>query len=140
MPAVGALDDPAARLSVDDAQQRRLATASDVRDDPSLAYLAFGVRVVVALVQTKVDRAARSARRPDDHGVEGGSRHPLVVNVGAGDLYGERDAASIREDVTFDTFLRAIRGVRSSVIPPFGAFTIALSRLDHFHAIPRTAS
>ena len=51
MPTIGALNDPAAWFSVDNTEQWGLAAAADVGHDASCSNLAFGVRVVVALVE-----------------------------------------------------------------------------------------
>jgi len=87
-----------------------------------------------------MNRSSRTAMRLEDHSIEGGSRHPLVVHVRAGDHYAKRDAARVRDDVAFDAFFPAIRRIGTREIPPLGALTIVLSRLAHFQAIPRTAS
>lgn len=49
--AVGALDDPAPRLSANTSEERLLSSSTDVRDDPTTANGSFRVRIVVALVQ-----------------------------------------------------------------------------------------
>jgi hypothetical protein len=140
VPSVGALDDPAARLALNAPQQRLLPAASDVRNDPAGSDRRLGVWVVVALVEAEVLGAARAARRTSDHRVERLADEPLVVDVGAGDLGGQRDTPTIGQDVAFDAAFRAIRGVRASEVPPFGAFTMALSSEDHFHWTPRLRS
>ena len=140
VPGVGALHDPPARLALNAAQQRLLPAASDVRDDPAGSHGRLGVRVVVALVQAEVLGAAWAARRASDHRVEGLADEPLVVDVGAGDLGGQRDTPTVGQNVAFDAAFRPIRGVGASEVPPFGAFTMALSSEDHFHWMPRLRS
>jgi hypothetical protein len=62
------------------------------------------------------------------------------VDVGSGDRHPKRHSAAIGEHVTLDTFFGSIRRVGTRQIPPFGAFTIALSRLPHCQSMPRVAS
>ena len=75
VPTVGALDDPAPGDHPHAAQEGRLATASDVRDDPPMAHGGFRVGVVVALVQAQMRRPSRAPR-----GVE----YDRVKHVGCG--------------------------------------------------------
>ena len=140
VPGVGALHHPAARLALHAAEQRLLAAAPDVRRDPASPNGSLRVGVVVALVEAEVPRSARAARRAHDHRVERLGDEPLVVDVGAGDLGGQRDAAPIRQDVAFDAAFRAVRRVRPGEVPPCGAFTMALSSEDHFHWMRRLRS
>lgn len=51
VPAVRALDEPAARLAFRASKQRRLAPTSDVRHDAAGANSGLAVLVVVALVE-----------------------------------------------------------------------------------------
>jgi hypothetical protein len=140
VPSVGALHNPAARLALHPAEQGLLAAAPDVGRDPASPNGSLRVGVVVALIEAEVHRATRAARRSHDHRVERLGDEPLVVDVGAGDLGGQRDAAAVRQDVAFDAAFRAIRRVRAGEVPPFGAFTMALSSEDHFHWMPRLRS
>ena len=140
VPGVGALHHPAARLALHAAEQRLLAAAPDVGCDPASPNGSLRIGVVVALVEAEVLRSAGAARRAHDHRVEGLGNEPLVVDVGAGDLGGQRDAASVGQDVAFDATFRAIRRVGAGEVPPFGAFTMALSSEDHFHWMPRLRS
>jgi hypothetical protein len=82
----------------------------------------------------------RATRRSSDHRVERLADKPLVVDVGAGDLSGQGNAPAVGQDVTLDAAFRSIRGVGAGEVPPFGAFTMALSSEDHFHWIPRLRS
>jgi hypothetical protein len=140
VPGVGALHDPAARLALDPADERLIAPAPDVGRDPTSANGSLSVGVVVPFVEAEVLGPAWTACRPQDDGIECLGDQPLFVNVGAGDLCGERDAAAIGQDVAFDAAFRAIGGVGTREIPPFGAFTMALSSEDHFHGMPRLRS
>ena len=140
VPCVGALHYPAPGLAVHAAKQGLLAAPSDVRRDPARTHGGLCVSVVVPLVQAEMLRSSRPARCPQNHSIKDPGDEPLVVNVRAGDLGGQRDASAVRQDVTLDAALRAIRGVRAREVPPFGAFTMAVSSEDHFHWIPRLRS
>lgn len=140
VPGVRSLDDPAPWLALDAAEQRLLATAPDVRCDPTRANGRLGVFVVVPFVEAQVLGAARAARRSQDNRIERLPDEPLVVDVRAGDLGGQRNAAAVGQDVAFDAAFRPIRGVRAREVPPFGAFAMALSSEDHFHWMPRLRS
>lgn len=95
VPTVGSLNDPASRFAANAPEERLLTAAPDVRDDVPGVDLPLGVRIVEALVQAQILGPARPAWRAKHDGVEGRSRHPLVVNVGAGDLDGDRDAPRV---------------------------------------------
>lgn len=140
MPAVGSLDDPPARLSAHAADERLFASPPDVRDDAPIANLAFGVRVVEAFVQAEVRRATRPAWCSKHDGVERRAGHPLVVDIRSGDLDGDRDAASVGQDVAFGAEFCAIGRIGARVVPPFGAFTLALSSEHHFRSTPTRSS
>lgn len=140
VPGVGALHDPASRLPLNAAQEWLLPAPADVRGDPAGPDGRLGVLVVVPLVEAEVLGAARAARSTSDHRVERLPDEPLVVHVGAGDLGGQRNASTVGQDVAFDATFRPIRGIRAGEVPPFGAFTMALSSEDHFHWIPRLRS
>ena len=140
VPTVGSLDDPPSRLAANAPDERLLTAAPDVRDDVPDANLPFGVRVVEALVQAKILGPPRPAWRAKHDGVEGRSRHPLVVDVRAGDLDGDRDAPRLGQDVAFCAEFRAIGRVGTGVVPPFGAFTLALSSEHHLRSTPTRSS
>ena len=140
VPTVGALDDPAARPSLGAAEQWCLATSADVGHDSAAADRSFGVGIVVAFVQAQVFGTSWSARRSEHDCVEHICNHPLVVDVGSGDPHGQRNAATIREDVTFHPEFRAVRRVRPRVAPPFGALAMALSSEAKSHLMPRRLS
>lgn len=140
VPAVGAFDDPAPGLAADASDQRLLAAAADVRDDSALTRFGLGLTVVVALVEAEVVRTTDAAPGAKRHGIERLGHHPLVVDVRRCDLHSDGHAARIGQDVTLDAFLSAIGRVGTRMVPPFGAFTIALSRLHQRQSMPRHAS
>lgn len=140
VPAVGPFDHPAARLATDAADERLFASPPDVWDDAPIANLAFGVRVVEALVQAEVGRPTRPAGRAKHDGVERRAGHPLVVDVRSGDLDGDRDAVRVGQDVAFCAEFCAIGRIGARVVPPFGAFTLALSSEHHFKSTPTRSS
>jgi hypothetical protein len=72
--------------------------------------------------------------------VECGQRFPFVVDVRAADDQADRNSRAVRQDVALGATLGSIGGVLPSVVPPLGAFTIALSRADHFRSIPFASS
>ena len=137
VPGVGALDDPAARLSAYLADERRLTASPNMRSNPAEPNRGHHVRVVVTLVEAKVLWAPRTARTAHDDGVEHLADDARVRYVRAGDQRCERHAAPVGQNVSFDATFRAVRRVRTREVPPFGAFTEALSRELHFNAAPR---
>jgi hypothetical protein len=140
VPRVGAFDDPAPRLTAYFADEWLLAAPSDVRSDPSKANRRCDVRIVVALVETQVLGTPRTSRTSYDHRVEYVANHRRVWHIRSADQHCERDTATICQYMTFYAAFRAVRRVRPREVPPFGAFTEALSRELHFHAIPRRPS
>ena len=140
VPAVGALDDPTARLASHASDQRRFEAAANVRDHAPCA--GFGLRFpeVVSLVEAEVTRTADAAPDSQRDRVEGRADHPLVVDVRGRDLHADRYAAGVGQNVAFDAAFGAIGRVRTGVVPPLGAFTMALSRLHHRQSMPRHAS
>ncbi len=140
MPTIGALDDPAPGLPPDAADQGRFAAAADVRLNATSAHGGLRIGVVVALVEAQMRRPTGPARGPHDDRIERGRDVPFVVDVGGGDVGGERDASGVGEDVTLYAALGAVRGVRTRVGPPFGAFTEAVSSEAQRHWIVRFRS
>lgn len=98
------------------------------------------VRVVKAFVEAEVRGATRSARRTKDYGIERRAGHPLVVDVRSGYLDGDRHAASVGQDVAFCAEFCPIGRIGARVVPPFGAFTLALSSEHHFRSTPTRSS
>jgi excisionase family DNA binding protein len=85
-------------------------------------------------------RTAGPARPTQDGGVERRLKHLSIEDVGAGDDGGERHAVGVGEDVPFHSALAAIGRVAARQVPPFGAFTIAVSSAAHFHWMARFLS
>lgn len=137
VPGVRALDDPASRFAAYLAEERLLAPTSDVWSNPSKPHRGSNVRVVVSLVEAEMLGAPRAARAAHDDSVEHFTDHVRVRNVRASDERGDGHAASVGQDVPFDAAFRTVRGVWTREVPPFGAFTEALSREAHFKAAPR---
>ena len=106
--------------ALDAAQERLLADAPNVRRDPAGADGGLGVRVVVSFVETEVLGTARATRRAEDHGVEHLAHEPLVVEVGASDFCGQRNAPSVGQNVAFDATLRAVGRVGAREVSTFG--------------------
>jgi hypothetical protein len=140
VPAVGSFDHPAARFAANAAHERRFSSTSNVWDHATIADLALGVRVVEAFVEAEIRRPTWPAWCAKYDGVERRPGHPLVVDVRGSDLDGDRDAASVRQDVAFCTEFCAIGRIGARVVPPFGAFTLALSSEHHFRSTPTRSS
>jgi hypothetical protein len=140
VPAVGPLDDPAPRFTAHAADQRLFASPPDVGDDAPVADLAFGVGIVEALVQAEIRRPTGPSWRAKHNGVERRAGHPLVVDVRPGDLDGDRNTARVGQDMTFCAEFCAIGRIGARVVPPFGAFTLALSSEHHFKSTPTRSS
>lgn len=111
-----------------------------MRNDAAEYDFDLGVEIVIAFVEAQVLRTTRSARSANDDAVENLADEPFVVHVRAGDAHRQRYAAAIGQDVPFDALFRPIGRVGARVVPPFGAFTEALSRDVHFHWMPRLPS
>jgi hypothetical protein len=140
VPGVGPFDDPASRLPADLSDQRLLAAAPNMRTDTAQANGRRHVRVVVALVETEVLRTTRATRTANDDRVEHFADHGAVGHVRAADERGDWDTAPVGQNVALYAAFRPVRRVRPREVPPFGAFTEALSSELHFHAIPRRPS
>ena len=137
VPGVGALHDPATWLAAHFADEGRLAAASDMRSDPAQSKSGRDVRVVVALVEAQVLGSPRATWATHDDSVEHFADHAGIRHVRAGDERGEWHAATVGEDVPLYPAFRAVRRIWPREVPPFGAFTEALSNEVHFSAAPR---
>lgn len=83
VPAVRAFDDPAARFAMDATDERGLAFLPNVWNDAALAHGLIAIPKRVAFVEAAVLRPAHPATRFQNHGIEGSSQGPFVVQVGA---------------------------------------------------------
>jgi len=141
VPAIGAFHDPPPWLfPANRSSEGGFAASSNVRFDATGASLLLGFLVVVALVETDVLGTPRSTRSADIHGVQGLTHHVHVVDVGAGQCDGQRNALTIYEDVALGAELCAIGRIGSRELPPLGAFTLALSRDAQSHSMPTLSS
>jgi hypothetical protein len=141
VPAVRALDDPPSRFfPANGSSQCGFAASPNVRLDAAHASFLLWLLVVVAFVEADVLGTPRPARRADVHGVQGLAHHVHVMDVGAGQSDGQRNALTIYENVTLGAELCAIGRVGPGELPPFGAFTLALSRDAQSHSIPTLPS
>jgi hypothetical protein len=140
VPRVRSLNDPTSRLATYPANEWRLPAATNVRSNSASAKCWSDVRVVIALVEADVFGATRTARAAQRDGVQHGAEHRAVGDVGTGDQCGEWHAAPVGQNVPFYATFRPVRRVGPSEVPPFGAFTEALSSELHFQAMPRRPS
>ncbi len=140
VPRVGSLHDPAPRLSADDTKQGLLAASPNVWTDPAQSNRGRDVRIVVALVEAEVHRSTRTTRATNRYSVEHFADHGGVRHVRATDQGCDRHSAAVSQNVAFNAAFRAVRRVRAREVPPFGAFTEALSSELHFQEIPRRSS
>jgi hypothetical protein len=140
VPAVGSLNDPAPWLSTYTPQHRLFTTTANVRDDSAGANLSLGVWVVIPLVEAEMSGSAWSPRRSQNGGVQRGSHHPLVVDVRPRQGHCKRNAASVGQNVPFSAAFCAIGRVGARKVPPFGAFTVALSIEHHVRSTPTSRS
>jgi len=136
VPTVGALDHPTARFAAHAANERWFAPAANVRSHAALACLVLAILVVVALVEADVLWSARSTRGSDRDCIKRGAYHPLVVDVRAGQRDGEGDPAPVGQNVAFCAEFSAIGRIGARELPPFGAFTEALSSDAHSKSSP----
>ena len=140
MPTIGALDNPAARPSTYASNQRRFSPSTNVRLDASSTNFRFAILIVVSLVEADVVRTARPSWFSNGNRIKRLADHPFVVDVGAGQRNANRDAATIGQYMPFSAELAPIGGIRPCKVPPFGAFTEALSSDDQFQSMPRSSS
>ena len=140
VPAVGALHDPSAWFAASAAHQGLFTASADVRRHVAIPDLLLGVGVVVPLVQAEVVRTTRASRASMNDSVERGAGHPLVVNVSGGQLDADRYAASVGQNMAFCAEFSTIGRIGARVVPPFGAFTEALSSEHHFRSTPTRSS
>ena len=140
VPGVGSFDDPATSAVATLAAAVLFPAAPDMGGDAPGAEHHSDVRVVVALVQAKVPRSARSSRSAYADLVEHVGNHPLVMSIGSGDFNRERYTATIGEHVPFYSEFSPVRGILPRLRPPLGALTIAPSSEAHSQSIPTKLS
>ncbi len=140
VPRVCTLDDPTPRLAAHFADKGLFAAPPDVRSNSAKANRGSYVRVVVALVEAQVFGASGAAWATHDNCVEHIANHRGVWHVRSADQRCDRHAAAVGQDMAFYAAFRPVRRVRPREVPPFGAFTEALSRELHFQAMPRRPS
>jgi hypothetical protein len=140
VPAIGALDDPTSRSTANASDERLLSAATNMRNDPSPSNFGLGVFVVVSLVETQIFWSAWPSRRTNGNRVQRLAHEPLVVHVGASERKANRHASTVGQYVAFCAKLAAIGGILPSEVPPFGAFTEALSREHQVQSMPRSSS
>ena len=137
MPTVGTLNNPPSRLLASDwTGQCGFATSANVRLDVAVSGFAFWLLVVVALVEANVLRPPWSSGPAKRDGVEGLTRHVLVVNIGPRKRHGQRDSLAVGQDMALGPELCTIGRVGTGEIPPFGALTLALSSDVHSQSMP----
>ena len=140
VPGVGSLDDPPPRLAAYPPDERLFSESANVRPDPPKSNCRRNVRVVVALVEAQMIGATRATRTADGDRVEHVADHRSVRHVRAGDQRRQRHTASVSENVALYAAFRPVRRVGAREVPPFGAFTEALSSELHFQSMPRLPS
>ena len=136
VPAVGPLDHPTPGFAARAAHKARFASTTNVWPHATCTSLPFRVVVVVPVVETKVLWSPRPTRTVDENRVERGAHHPLVVDVGAGQCERDGDAVPIGQNIAFCAEFSAIGGIGTRDVPPFGAFTLALSSDAHSRSRP----
>jgi hypothetical protein len=141
VPAVGAFHDPTTRLlAADRPSQSWFTTPSYVRSDVPELRFAFALVIVVSLVQAKVLWTTRASRCADYNGVERRADHMHVVHVGAREGHRDRDATTVGQYAPFRAEFGAIGRIGPGKVPPFGAFTLALSSDAQASSTPRSWS
>ena len=144
MPAIAALDNPAASLETRVLLPLLffLAARFDMRNVSPSRGRVTQFRVVVPLIAAQMlVRFLLGRRSRDDQGVQRVIKLLHVVPVRAGERNGQGNAVGVGEQVPLGAPLAAIRRVRSGLIPPLtGAETVALSRDWKRQSIPWRSS
>jgi hypothetical protein len=136
MPAIGTFDNPPSRLAANTTDQRRLTSATDVRFHSAFACLLLGIIVVVPFVEADVLGQYRPEHSPNRNRIKRGTYHPLVVDIGAGQGDCQWNPATVGQNVAFRAEFCTIGRIWPRDIPPFGAFTEALSSEAHSRSSP----
>lgn len=128
-PGEGAFDDPAVAAQ----PLRGLdATAGDARANVATAGGRPATRKIVALVGMHLGRFAARASAPladDRYGVEQRHKTQRAVRVGRAKERGKRKPAALHKEVMLGAGAVAVGRIRAGLRPPFGAGTLAASRL-----------
>lgn len=140
VPGVRSLNDPTARFSANAPNERLLTATTNVRLNLATTHGALDVRVVVTLVETQVLWPTRAACSAQGDRVKHRSHQPFVVHVRCGNLQRNRHAPAIGQNMPFRAAFRTIGRVGTRMVPPFGAFTMALSRLVQSRPTPTAES
>ena len=140
VPRIGTLYHPSARLAAASPGERRFAPAAKVQLDSPFPNSGFAVRVVVPFVETQVSRSAGTARTMNRDRVQRVAKHPLVVDVGRRQYDRKREPRRVGQNVAFCPEFPAIGRIGTSEVPPFGAFTVALSIEHQLRSSPTLAS
>lgn len=141
VPAVGSFDHPApGLLASNGAGEGGLSATPNVRPDAAIASLAFGLLVVVPLVQAEILRTPGPSRRTQRNRVERLADHVHVVDVRPRERHRQRDALAIGQDMAFCAQFCAIGRIGAREVPPFGALTLALSSDAQSHSRPTLSS
>jgi hypothetical protein len=136
VPTVGALDHPPPWPATNTANERRLASSSDVGLYTSIECLQFGVIVVVAFVEADVLGQDRPEHSADGNRVQRCAHHPLVVDVRPGQGERQGNSTTVGQNVAFRAEFSTIGRIRARDVPPLGAFTEALSSEAHCRSSP----
>jgi hypothetical protein len=137
VPTIGALNDPSPGfLATNRADQGRLAAAPDVWLHAASPRLLLRLGVVVPLVEADVLRPPRPPGRLQNNSVEGLPEHVLVVDVGAREGDAQADPVGVGQNVALRAALCTIGGTGAREVPPFGAFTLALSSEHQLRSMP----
>jgi hypothetical protein len=116
--------------------------ACDARGDSAVTQFTPVDRIVVALVGVKLARSlSRAPTRSADGGnaVDQRDQARAVVDVGRRELDGERDTLSIHGKMPLRAGLAAIGRVRTGVLAPFFAGTLAASTEARSQSMPSAA-
>lgn len=141
VPTVGTLDDPAPSFfSANGAGEGGLAAASDVWLDPTSTRFSLGFGVVVSFVETDVLGTPAPTWTKEGNRVQGLAHHVHVVDVGTGERDRQRDTLAVGQNVTFCAEFSTIGWIGAGEVPPFGAFTLALSNDAQSHSMPTFSS
>jgi len=137
VPAVRSLDDPPpGLLAANRSGQWRFSSTANMRHDVALPRFSLWFLVVVALVEAEVVWATATVLSTEDDRIERLADHAHVGDVRSGQRDAEGNAATVGQDVALGAELGAIGRIGPGELPPFGAFTEALSREAHAQSIP----